>query len=214
MKETQQSAARKEIRTKVIDVARAAFEAEGIKSVTMDSIAHRLTMSKRTLYQLFADKEDLLLACLQEHVRERQERIRRLDARLPNVIEVILNVFKDSIINFRRVSFEHLAEIRKYPRVVEYLVAARKAGIADATAFFERGIAQGYFRDDVDFNIVYPVMQQQTDYVMSSDAFSGHSLVKRFAGTTMVTIRGCATLKGIAVIDEFMAGLRRDGMLE
>lgn len=214
MKETQHSTAHDEARARVINVARKAFHSEGIKSVTMDNIAHRLTMSKRTLYQLFADKEDLLLACMKEHVREEREQTRRLDAELPNVIEVILTVFKAKITNVRRVSFDQLAEIRKYPRVVEFLQASREADIASAAAFFERGVRQGVFRDDVDFSIVFPVMQQQIDYVMGNDAFDRHSLVKRFTNTSMVTIRGCATLKGVAIIDEFMTGLRRDGILE
>ncbi|EJW89893.1 transcriptional regulator, TetR family [gut metagenome] len=48
----------------VISVAMKAFYKKGVKSVTMDEIAHELTMSKRTLYQLFVDKEALLLACI------------------------------------------------------------------------------------------------------------------------------------------------------
>lgn len=203
-----------ENRRRVIEVAQKAFETEGIKSVTMDDIAHRLTMSKRTLYQLFADKEDLLLACMQEHVREEQERMRRLSAQLPNVIEIILTEFKTKIKNFQKVQLDLFAEIKKYPRVMEYISASREAGVGDAVAFFERGIEQGIFRRDVDFNIVFPVIQQQVDYVMSNAAFSSYSLTDLFTNTVMVTIRGCTTLKGACIMDDFMAGLRNDHMLE
>lgn len=191
-------------RSRVIEVAQKAFETEGIKSVTMDDIAHRLTMSKRTIYQLFADKEDLLLACMQEHVRTERERLNRLGEELPNVIQVILMEFKTRIKNFQKVQLNIFAEIKKYPRVMEYLQTSREAGVADAVAFFRRGIEQGVFRRDIDFNIVFPVIQQQVDYVMSNAAFSIYSVTELFTNTVMVTIRGCTTPQGAGIIDDFM----------
>lgn len=65
-------------RAQVIEVATRLFHTQGIKNVTMDDIAHALTMSKRTLYQIFADKEDLLLACVVKHDEAEHERMSRL----------------------------------------------------------------------------------------------------------------------------------------
>lgn len=197
-------------RNRVIEVAQKAFETEGIKSVTMDDIAHRLTMSKRTIYQLFADKEDLLLACMQEHARVERERLRRLGEELPDVIQVILMEFKTRIKNFQKVQINIFSEIKKYPRVMEYLQTSREAGVADAVAFFRRGIEQGVFRRDIDFNIVFPVIQQQVDYVMSNAAFSIYSVTELFTNTVMVTIRGCATPKGAGIIDDFMTDFNNE----
>lgn len=45
-----------DVRKQIISVAAEMFHQQGIRSVTMDDIAHRLCMSKRTLYQIFADK--------------------------------------------------------------------------------------------------------------------------------------------------------------
>lgn len=59
-----------DVRKQVISVAAEMFHQQGIRSVTMDDIAHRLCMSKRTLYQIFADKESLLLACVIQHEEE------------------------------------------------------------------------------------------------------------------------------------------------
>lgn len=36
------------------------FVAQGIRQVRMDDIAHQMGMSKRTLYELFSDKAELL----------------------------------------------------------------------------------------------------------------------------------------------------------
>ena len=39
------------------------FSEHGIKNVSMDDIAHNASISKRTLYELFEDKETLLTEC-------------------------------------------------------------------------------------------------------------------------------------------------------
>ena len=51
---------KKLIRMQVIKAAAEAFSQKGIKNVRMDDIASSLSISKRTLYELFADKEELL----------------------------------------------------------------------------------------------------------------------------------------------------------
>ena len=88
---------KEEVRLRVIEQAMRMFQAHGIKSVTMDSIADALKMSKRTLYELFADKAALLLAGLrlQDERKERcmQERLAETD----NVLEIILGEFADSM---------------------------------------------------------------------------------------------------------------------
>ena len=45
---------------RIIEQAMHMFVSQGIKSVRMDDIAQQLGVSKRTLYELFGDKEGLL----------------------------------------------------------------------------------------------------------------------------------------------------------
>lgn len=51
----------KELRNRIIDKAAVLFTRHGIKSVTMDYIASQMGISKRTLYENFKDKDQLLL---------------------------------------------------------------------------------------------------------------------------------------------------------
>lgn len=43
------------------------FREKGVRSVTMDEIAAHAGISKRTLYEQFGDKEQLLIECLKYH---------------------------------------------------------------------------------------------------------------------------------------------------
>ena len=52
---------RVELRQLILETAMSEFKAKGIKRVRMDDIAHQLGISKRTLYEVFSNKEQLLL---------------------------------------------------------------------------------------------------------------------------------------------------------
>ena len=41
----------------IVEQAAKMFVNQGVKAVRMDDIAHELSISKRTLYELFGDKE-------------------------------------------------------------------------------------------------------------------------------------------------------------
>ena len=50
----------------------------GIRAVRVDEIAQCLGMSKRTLYELFPDKTNLIAACLEQTSRQQKEKIAQL----------------------------------------------------------------------------------------------------------------------------------------
>ena len=62
------TAYRKELREKILKTAMAEFMQRGLKAVKMDDIAKKMVMSKRTLYEIFADKEELLYECVNLYV--------------------------------------------------------------------------------------------------------------------------------------------------
>lgn len=73
---------RAELRKRVILEASSAFAKSGIKNVHMDSLACALSISKRTLYELFCDKEQLLLEVFAMH---QQEMVHTLAKLLPEL---------------------------------------------------------------------------------------------------------------------------------
>jgi len=48
------------------------FLHKGVKSVKMDDIANALAISKRTLYEIYSNKEELLLEAVHIHEEEVQ----------------------------------------------------------------------------------------------------------------------------------------------
>ena len=49
------------------------FVRNGVKSVRMDDIASRLGVSKRTIYELFGDRESLIVECVRHFYASQDE---------------------------------------------------------------------------------------------------------------------------------------------
>ena len=58
-----------DVKDKILKGAEELFMRYGIRSISMDDIARHLTVSKKTLYQHFADKDDLVLSVSRSHLQ-------------------------------------------------------------------------------------------------------------------------------------------------
>src|SRR5215471_4248511 len=62
-----------EVKERIMVKAEELFMQYGIRSVSMDDIANSLGMSKKTLYQYYADKDELVVAVVAAHIEGMQE---------------------------------------------------------------------------------------------------------------------------------------------
>lgn len=86
---------RQELKDRIISYAMPEFYKRGVKAVKMDEISQGLHVSKRTVYEIFGDKEELVLAGMmrqQEENRSKLENFAKTQAK--NVIDIISYVYK------------------------------------------------------------------------------------------------------------------------
>ena len=195
---------RTQARSTVLEMATKLFHTQGIKNVTMDDISHRLSMSKRTLYQLFSDKEDLLLACVKLHHEREHERMVALAQKSDNVLDFILANYRQRMEETGDVVPSFYADILKYPKVIEFIENHQAAVEDEAVEFLNRGKDEGYFRADVNFHIVYRSMKSIINHMIAEERTEQFTNREIFTNSLIVLLRGCATLKGIESIDRVM----------
>lgn len=201
----------KQIKGKIIKVATKAFHSEGVRPVTMDDIAHKMAMSKRTLYQIFADKEDLLLSCVREHEAKDRLRVEEEVKQSSNVLEFIITEFKRKLKEMECVSPAFLTEVVRYPKVMEFYRTRHRENADMAVKFLEGGVEQGYFRRGIDFRIVYDMLQSNMEfYQKNPKIFKKYTFSHVFKNTVLVFFRGCTTPEGCAFMDEYMKTLEDD----
>src|SRR5436305_14695403 len=98
---------------RIIEGGEELFLKAGIKSVTMDDIARHLGMSKKTIYQFFKDKNELVIALVNKKLLEDQSQMATLISKSENVIEEMINMMKCSEEMFSRVKSIVIHDIQK-----------------------------------------------------------------------------------------------------
>lgn len=195
---------------RVINYAMTEFFQKGVRMVTMDDIAKGLQMSKRTLYQLFADKEQLIIACIEVLAEREQQLAVSLIKEERNVLEIILRIAEHRLHCLGNISLEYVEDITRYKSVMEYIEMARKESIKRAVAFFQQGADGGLFRTDVNFDIVMNSMVQKMDAVVRSYTANTYPARDCFINEVLFHLRGCCTTKGIELIDTFIERYKED----
>ncbi len=200
----QQRDNREQMRERVIAAASKAFLEKGVKAVTMDYVAHKLKMSKRTIYQLFKDKEALLLACYEKQHQQDQAMMERLASNAGNVLEALLEIFAYRMRTVGALRPSHFEGIRKYDSVYVFRRTTFEQDRLHAIAFMADGVKQGVFRDGVDFDLVYVMIDNLITWVMTSEHFADNRIDYLFINSTLVVVRGICTQMGIDIIDRFL----------
>ena len=128
------------VKEHIVLAAAKAFAQKGVKTVRMDDIATGLSISKRTLYELFHDKEDLLLDVMKLHREEMQEYMTQVASKAENVLEVLLKFFQRSAQDFQNTNRKFFEDIEKYPKVMRYIDESRKENLDSAMEFYRKGV--------------------------------------------------------------------------
>lgn len=203
-----ESHSRLELRKRIVSTAFDSFTTYGIKSITMDDIAAALGISKRTLYEVFSDKETLLMECLSKAQKDADAYVKDVYENASNVLEVLLNLYQHSIEKFHSTNKKFFDDIKKYPKVHDELMKRRMRDSEDAISFFKLGVQQGYFRDDVNFAIVNLLVREQLNLLMNTELCRKYSFLDVYESIMFTYLRGISTEKGGKKLEDFICEYR------
>ena len=200
---------RPELRERIIETAVEAFTIHGIKSITMDDIANSLGISKRTLYEVFSDKETLLEECILRGQKEADEFVKEVLATAENVLEVLLKCYLRSIEKFHATNKKFFEDIKKYPKAYELLRSRSDQDSEETIQFFKDSVKQGIFRADVNFAIVNLLVREQIDLLMNTDICKRYSFLEVYESIMFTYLRGISTEKGAQELEAFIQEYRK-----
>ncbi len=125
-------------REEVIRATQDLITRNGIRAVRVDEIAQMLGISKRTLYEMFADKNSLVNTCLESMSRETRQRIsanRR--RRSGNPLQRLFKLMSEYIDNLCQADHSFLQEIRQKLIFAEFYDEHQAFWHRELTADFE-----------------------------------------------------------------------------
>lgn len=197
------------LRGRIVKVASEMFVTNGIKNTRMDDIAIALSISKRTLYEIFKDKEDLLLEIMRVHYVQMKEFSETVSAREGNVLEKLFVVLQHNLNDMRKVSKGFIQELQRYPHVIEFMRDTQKHRAELAQHFYEAGLKEELFLPRINYDIVialHEYMQGFIDFVLQRDL----DLAEIIQTTIFVHLRGISTEKGKRMLEEFYSRIKSE----
>lgn len=185
----------------------ALYKKMGIRAVTMDLVAEHLGMSKRTLYELFPNKNDLINACLSLAIEERKAKAQEIINKSEHIIETFILFMRFHINELNQVNPLFIYDLKKYhPEISCQKTNEFNTNMQSNIAkFIEMGKTQQLFREDVDSSIASKLVLEQVNIIQNDEIFPSNLYApsKLFEQTTINFIRGIATIKGLELIDKY-----------
>lgn len=201
---------KEDTRKLITEVALQHFLDSGIKEVKMDDIASLLSVSKRTIYELFGDKEQLLFESLmlqQEMMREEAKEIIRS---AKHVLEIILKLYSLYFNKLKMVNSNFFKEIEKYPAICRKSKEREKKNNKKFLAWLEMAREQGLFREDANFEILLYILKRNIEAIISvkkqdeANELGKYSLDELGRSLVLFYLRGISTPKGQEIIEEYL----------
>ncbi len=196
-------------RLRILQEAGILFSKYGIRSITMDTIANELGISKRTLYETFKDKDDLVLNTIREGSKHHKAICQALIMKSENVIEAIFKVFAYNDDVFGKINTLFFQDLKKY----HFKIFNEFKGKGDVRDFkvteklLRRGIAEGIFKSHLNISIVNPFVHKLVD-IMHDEEFKKYSKEEVGDSVIMPYLIGISTEKGRKLIEEQIQNLK------
>ncbi|MFI3285915.1 MAG: TetR/AcrR family transcriptional regulator [Rikenellaceae bacterium] len=197
-------------RDEVIEYARKVIVLTGVKSLRMDDIAQATHTSKRTLYETFGDKEELLFLAARAHFDAFDQSNLEAAKDAPNILVAMLIVMEE-IRKKAEVNWQIRSSLKKfYPKINLRLwhdkADLKRKIVADS---LQTGIDDGYIDSRINIGLTMSVF----NYIAIGITDNNDMIVipkevnveDAFQEVLISYMRGISTIKGIQAIDDHLA---------
>lgn len=197
---------------KIIIAATEAFLLKGIKAVTMDSIAQAAGVSKRTVYELFEDKDALAVATIKQMILDNNRKIIELIGNTSNVIEALFIAMETESVRRTNLSPVFEADMIKYHDIIMADFLANRDKMCEFSAgytFIQKGIEQGVIRQEMKVELVDSFLHDMIGIVHHSKRLKQLNPSKDdvISNIFLPYFRGICTRKGMTLMEKYFEKL-------
>lgn len=198
------SSYKQQLRPAILAEAQRSFALYGIRAVKMDDIAHNLGISKRTVYELYATKEDLLCEVVTSRQQEHTKRMEELAKHSENTMDVLTGFLSMQLEAAANTNFNFYKDMVKYPKVAQVVNEYHERQRAASAQFFAKGVEEGFFLPSIDYAVFNHIASGVMDMLCADDKYEGLTFHELFDSYLYVMLRGMCTAKGLEQIDRFV----------
>jgi AcrR family transcriptional regulator len=198
----------------ILQKVKCLYQKYGIRSVTMDDVAHELGISKKTLYQYVQDKDELVQKVVDLELEERKKNIDGIDHGHLNAIEELLEINRCVNMMLREYSPATEYDLRKYYPALYIKIRNEKRSIMNKiiTENLQKGIREGIYRKDIDVDIITKLHLTRIDNLSENELFSIAEYLnpKVYLEVFIYHIRGIANEKGLEILNENLTRMQAE----
>lgn len=202
-----------EIKEKIAENSAKLFMRYGVRSISMDDIANKLGMSKKTIYQHFKDKDELVEAAIKWDVDFDQRECMSCLQHSKNAIDEVFAIMAMMASQMVDVNPLILFEMQKFfPAAFVHFQRHKDDFILNSvTINLKRGIAEGLYREDINVEVLAKFRVESIMMLFNPDAFpvsTKYSVLDLMDITMEHFLYGIATAKGIKIIQKHKEDLK------
>ncbi|HKK81145.1 MAG TPA: TetR/AcrR family transcriptional regulator [Prolixibacteraceae bacterium] len=199
-----------EMREKILKTAGSLFIKDGVRLITMDIIAQHLGISKRTIYENFKDKNDLLYNFLTDELSKHKREIINIMQKSDNVIDALFSFGEYNQQKLQKINPVFFNDMKKYHAQIFHTVIQNEnfRNYEVTYTILKRGLNEGTFRKEIDIDIAnrfihhlmdfFHKLEDEKEFIEKCD----HQ--KIWKSVHLPYLRGLCTDKGQDLIEKFM----------
>ncbi|MDY5968417.1 MAG: TetR/AcrR family transcriptional regulator [Bacteroidales bacterium] len=207
MKETKNTGTTRE---KIVDAALKLFREKESCSVTMDEVARSIHISKRTLYETFKDKEELIDACCQKTYTSVGSFMNRIAGEIDDPMMAIIFLVKACALQTVRYG-RLMQDLRKsYPAIHErYVPTSRETNIKHLLCALQKAQDNGEMLEVVNVNNLSRLLAMLGPLSEITHPSNTNKQILSLNLAAYLLLRGALTAESIVRYDNMEKSLRQ-----
>lgn len=196
-----------EPKERILQKAHELFNKFGIRSVTMDEIAAQIGMSKKTIYQSFSNKDELVDAIIEDHISRNKTRCEADGTLAENAIHEIflsMEMVQDMLGDVNPTIFNDLQKFHPvtFQKLLQFKDLYLYKVVFDNIAW---GIKEGFYREDMNIEVITKLRLSTMFLPFDQEIFPVHrySLVQVEIEALELFLYGLATSKAHKLIVKY-----------
>ncbi len=199
------------MKEKIIEKATEMFLSIGFKSVTMDDISNEMGISKKTVYQFFKNKADLVEHCCTHILNIISKDIEEVESWNLNPIEEMYEARKIILRRLKNEKTSPVYQLEKYYPKIFLSLRKERFNMMDGCLInnLKKGMEQGYYRQGLDIDVISRIYHNGVTGLKEKDLFDSPTypvpylmnIFLEYHIRAIATPKGVDTLNGILVKD-------------
>lgn len=197
-----------ELKDRIINETNGLLQIKSCRLITMDEIANNLGISKRTLYEQFKDKSNLLEDCFNMNFEKAVNESNKIIESSENSLVSILLMLKKANSSIHTIKYDYIKDLNKYYPEIYQKTFERHINFQKElrNKLLLEALEEGLVLEDVNFDLLQSMIQLNLFYCSKNEYMiqnPNHSLIEIAMMHIFIIIRGVSTTKGIEIIDKY-----------